>query len=90
VRRSRPADDVIVKTNFSVDHCRGMKISGVRVIYLPRYGHAGVNALRYRCLACADGIVSKTVDGAYQSGPCRVWIRSQSRQHRGTAGAERP
>jgi hypothetical protein len=26
------------------------------------------------CLACAEGIVSKTVDGAYQSGPRRVWI----------------
>jgi hypothetical protein len=23
----------------------------------------------------AEGIVSKKVDGAYQSGPCRVWIK---------------
>jgi bifunctional non-homologous end joining protein LigD len=27
------------------------------------------------CWLGAEGIVSKKVDGAYQSGPCRVWIK---------------
>jgi bifunctional non-homologous end joining protein LigD len=27
------------------------------------------------CRLGAEGIVSKKVDGAYQSGPCRVWIK---------------
>jgi ATP-dependent DNA ligase len=26
----------------------------------------------------AEGIVSKKVDGAYQSGPCRVWIKGRN------------
>jgi hypothetical protein len=29
----------------------------------------------YACRLGAEGIVSKKVDGAYQSGPCRVWIK---------------
>jgi bifunctional non-homologous end joining protein LigD len=31
------------------------------------FGHA--------CRIGAEGIVSKKVDGAYQSGRCRVWIK---------------
>jgi hypothetical protein len=27
------------------------------------------------CRLGAEGIVSKKVDGTYQSGPCRVWIK---------------
>jgi bifunctional non-homologous end joining protein LigD len=34
---------------------------------LPFFAHA--------CRLGAEGIVSKTVDGTYQSGPCRVWIK---------------
>jgi bifunctional non-homologous end joining protein LigD len=29
----------------------------------------------HACQLGAEGIVSKKVDGAYQSGPCRVWIK---------------
>jgi bifunctional non-homologous end joining protein LigD len=29
----------------------------------------------HACRLGAEGIVSKKVDGAYQSGPCRVWIK---------------
>ena len=29
----------------------------------------------HACLLGAEGIVSKGVDGTYQSGPCRVWIK---------------
>jgi bifunctional non-homologous end joining protein LigD len=43
----------------------------------------------HACRLGAEGIVSKKVDAAYQSGPCGVWIKgTQSRQHRCAAGAE--
>jgi bifunctional non-homologous end joining protein LigD len=29
----------------------------------------------HACRLGAEGIVSKKVDGTYQSGPCRVWIK---------------
>jgi hypothetical protein len=29
----------------------------------------------HACQLGAEGIVSKKVDGTYQSGPCRVWIK---------------
>jgi hypothetical protein len=41
------------------------------------------------CRLGAEGIVSEMVDGTYQSGPCRVWINPESRQHRRAAGEER-
>jgi bifunctional non-homologous end joining protein LigD len=35
----------------------------------------GPGVFAYACRLGAEGIVSKKVDGAYQSGPCRVWIK---------------
>jgi hypothetical protein len=29
----------------------------------------------HACQLGAEGIVSKKIDGAYRSGPCRVWIK---------------
>ncbi len=34
----------------------------------------GLTVFAHACRLGAEGIVSKKVDGAYQSGPCRVWI----------------
>jgi bifunctional non-homologous end joining protein LigD len=35
----------------------------------------GATVFAHACQLGAEGIVSKKVDGAYQSGPCRVWIK---------------
>jgi bifunctional non-homologous end joining protein LigD len=35
----------------------------------------GLTVFAHACQLGAEGIVSKKVDGAYQSGPCRVWIK---------------
>jgi bifunctional non-homologous end joining protein LigD len=35
----------------------------------------GLTVFAHACRLGAEGIVSKKVDGAYQSGPCRVWIK---------------
>jgi bifunctional non-homologous end joining protein LigD len=35
----------------------------------------GLTVFAHACQLGAEGVVSKKVDGAYQSGPCRVWIK---------------
>jgi bifunctional non-homologous end joining protein LigD len=35
----------------------------------------GATVFAHACRLGAEGIVSKKVDGTYQSGPCRVWIK---------------
>jgi bifunctional non-homologous end joining protein LigD len=35
----------------------------------------GATVFAHACQLGAEGIVSKKVDGVYQSGPCRVWIK---------------
>jgi bifunctional non-homologous end joining protein LigD len=35
----------------------------------------GPTVFAHACRLGAEGIVSKRVDGAYQSGPCHVWIK---------------
>jgi hypothetical protein len=35
----------------------------------------GTTVFAHACRLGPEGIVSKKVDGAYQSGPCRVWIK---------------
>jgi bifunctional non-homologous end joining protein LigD len=35
----------------------------------------GATVFAHACRLGAEGIVSKKVDGAYKSGPCRVWIK---------------
>jgi ATP-dependent DNA ligase len=35
----------------------------------------GLTVFAHACRLGAEGIVSKRVDGTYQSGPCRVWIK---------------
>jgi ATP-dependent DNA ligase len=35
----------------------------------------GPTFFAHACRLWAGGIVSKKVDGAYQSGPCRFWIK---------------
>jgi ATP-dependent DNA ligase len=35
----------------------------------------GLTVFAHACQLGAEGIVSKKVDGAYQSGRCRVWIK---------------
>jgi bifunctional non-homologous end joining protein LigD len=35
----------------------------------------GPAVFAHACQLGAEGVVSKKVDGAYQSGPCRVWIK---------------
>jgi hypothetical protein len=50
----------------------------------------GPTVFAHACRLGAEGIVSKRVDGTYRSGPCPVWNQgSESRQHRGAAGARR-
>jgi bifunctional non-homologous end joining protein LigD len=38
----------------------------------------GPTVFAHACRLGAEGIVSKMVDGTYQSGPCRVWIKIQN------------
>ena len=40
-----------------------------------RIAENGPTVFAHGCRLGAAGIVSKKVDGAYQSGPCRVWIK---------------
>jgi bifunctional non-homologous end joining protein LigD len=35
----------------------------------------GPTVFAHACQLGAEGIVSKKIDGAYQSGPCRVWVK---------------
>jgi bifunctional non-homologous end joining protein LigD len=35
----------------------------------------GPTVFAHACQLGAEGIVSKRIDGTYQSGPCRVWIK---------------
>jgi bifunctional non-homologous end joining protein LigD len=35
----------------------------------------GATVFAHACRLGAEGIVSKKIDGTYQSGPCRVWIK---------------
>jgi bifunctional non-homologous end joining protein LigD len=35
----------------------------------------GATVFAHACRLGAEGIVSKKVDGAYRSGPCRLWIK---------------
>jgi hypothetical protein len=35
----------------------------------------GPTVFAHACRLGAEGIVSKKIDGTYQSGPCRVWIK---------------
>jgi bifunctional non-homologous end joining protein LigD len=35
----------------------------------------GATVFAHACHLGAEGVVSKKVDGVYQSGPCRVWIK---------------
>jgi ATP-dependent DNA ligase len=38
----------------------------------------GPTVFPYGCHLGAEGIASKRVDGAYQFGPCRIWIAVRS------------
>jgi bifunctional non-homologous end joining protein LigD len=49
----------------------------------------GLTVFAHACQLGAEGIVSKKVDSAYQSGPCRVCQGPQSRQHSRAAREER-
>src|SRR5882672_2217756 len=50
----------------------------------------GPTVFEHACRLGAEGIISKRADGTYRSGPCPIWIKvRKSRQHRGTAGAQR-
>jgi bifunctional non-homologous end joining protein LigD len=35
----------------------------------------GATVFAHACRLGAEGIVSKRIDGTYQSGPCPVWIK---------------
>jgi bifunctional non-homologous end joining protein LigD len=35
----------------------------------------GATVFAHACRLCAEGIVSKRIDGTYRSGPCPVWIK---------------
>jgi bifunctional non-homologous end joining protein LigD len=50
----------------------------------------GPTVFAHACRLGAEGIVSKRVDGAYRSGPCRAWIKgTQSRECRRAERAQR-
>jgi ATP-dependent DNA ligase len=49
----------------------------------------GLTVFAHKCRLGAEGIVSKEVDGAYQSGPCRAWIKVRNSASIVAAGAER-
>jgi bifunctional non-homologous end joining protein LigD len=45
------------------------------ILFNEHIAEDGPIVFAYACRLGAEGIVSKKVDGAYQSGPCRVWIK---------------
>jgi hypothetical protein len=49
----------------------------------------GPTVFAHACQLGAEGIVSKKINGAYQSGPCRVWVKVRNPANRRAAGAGR-
>jgi bifunctional non-homologous end joining protein LigD len=45
------------------------------ILFNEHIAHDGPVVFAHACRLGAEGIVSKRVDGTYQSGPCRVWIK---------------
>jgi bifunctional non-homologous end joining protein LigD len=45
------------------------------ILFNEHIAEDGPVAFAHACRLGAEGIVSKKVDGTYQSGPCRVWIK---------------
>jgi bifunctional non-homologous end joining protein LigD len=45
------------------------------ILFNEHIAEDGPVVFAHACRLGAEGIVSKKVDGAYQSGPCRVWIK---------------
>jgi bifunctional non-homologous end joining protein LigD len=46
-----------------------------RILLNEHIAEDGPVVFAHACQLGAEGIVSKRVDGAYESGPCRVWIK---------------
>jgi hypothetical protein len=61
-KRAQPGRDRVLAMPELVDIWRALPDDGATV-----FAHA--------CRLGAEGIVSKRVDGTYQSGPCHVWIK---------------
>jgi bifunctional non-homologous end joining protein LigD len=51
---------------------RGAKVG---ILLNEHIAEDGPAVFAHACRLGAEGIVSKKIDGAYQSGPCRVWIK---------------
>ena len=45
------------------------------ILFNEHIAEDGAVVFAHACRLGAEGIVSKKVDGAYQAGPCRVWIK---------------
>jgi ATP-dependent DNA ligase len=45
------------------------------ILFNEHIAEDGPIVFAHACRLGAEGIVAKKVDGAYQSGPCRVWIK---------------
>jgi bifunctional non-homologous end joining protein LigD len=45
------------------------------ILFNEHIAEDGPIVFAHACRLGAEGIVSKKVDGAYQSGPCHVWIK---------------
>jgi bifunctional non-homologous end joining protein LigD len=45
------------------------------ILFNENVAEDGPTVFAHACRLGAEGIVSKRGDGAYQSGPCRVWIK---------------
>jgi ATP-dependent DNA ligase len=48
----------------------------------------GATVFAHACRLGAEGIVSKRIDGTYQSGPCSVWIKVRNPAASRCSGSE--
>jgi bifunctional non-homologous end joining protein LigD len=54
---------------------RPLRNSEAGILLNEHVAEDGPTAFAHACRLGAEGIVSKKIDGTYQSGPCRVWIK---------------
>jgi bifunctional non-homologous end joining protein LigD len=52
-----------------------LRNTGAGILFNEHIAEDGPIVFAHACRLGAEGIVSKKVDAAYQSGPCRVWIK---------------
>jgi hypothetical protein len=66
-----PTNEIATIEEFRAPRFAPVSPSGLTAVI----AESGPTVFAHACRLGAEGIVSKKADGAYQSGPCRVWIK---------------